>query len=510
MAENELVITLTLDDKASKEMLDALKKIDQGAKGVGNSSKKATDGITAGFREANHQLRDFRQIMTVATIGFATIIALSQEWGKRNSETREALDNITISLKDISATIGSVLSPAIIGFSNLLKSSMGFFHELAQEIKREWMLMFNIITFGTQFTVAFFAALKAGSSVTDAWKDSINTARMATQAMGEEFKKSMEQNITSTSLASAKMKAIADKINDVTLLYKSGQISASEYYNTIITAQDQVSFRNTLAVGQLQELASLSKQIGDQTLMDAQRQTQEQIQLLNFYKQQYATAHQGMAAFTVALGKSIQTNLSTALSGIITGTLTAKEAFNALGQAMIKTVVDFMVQKLVAFALEKTLLAGTVAATSAAAIAIASAWGPAAFLATVATLGAAAAQAPVSIAAAGSATAAVMTGLGAAFKAGLSGGGAGGKFAEGTDTVPAMLSPGEMIFPRSMADAIRAGDISVSGRNGGGGGGDIEINLYGVTITGKESVRELAEELGFEIDRQRRSARSNA
>ena len=41
-------------------------------------------------------------------------------------------------------------------------------------------------------------------------------------------------------------------------------------------------------------------------------------------------------------------------------------------------------------------------------------------------------------------------------------------FAEGTDSVPARVSPGEMIFPRTMADAIRAGDISVSGRNAGG------------------------------------------
>ena len=39
-------------------------------------------------------------------------------------------------------------------------------------------------------------------------------------------------------------------------------------------------------------------------------------------------------------------------------------------------------------------------------------------------------------------------------------------FARGTDTVPARLSPGEMVFPSTMADAIRRGDIVVSGRGG--------------------------------------------
>jgi hypothetical protein len=83
------------------------------------------------------------------------------------------------------------------------------------------------------------------------------------------------------------------------------------------------------------------------------------------------------------------------------------------------------------------------------------------------------------------------------------------KFAEGTDSVPAMLTPGEMIFPKSMADAIRAGQITVGGPQGAGGGiGDIIINLYGITINSKENIRELAEELGFEIDRKFNNARS--
>ncbi len=44
-------------------------------------------------------------------------------------------------------------------------------------------------------------------------------------------------------------------------------------------------------------------------------------------------------------------------------------------------------------------------------------------------------------------------------------------FAEGTDTVPAMLSPGEMVIPRTFADSIRSGDIAISGRGGANTGG---------------------------------------
>lgn len=77
--------------------------------------------------------------------------------------------------------------------------------------------------------------------------------------------------------------------------------------------------------------------------------------------------------------------------------------------------------------------------------------------------------------------------------------------ASGTDTVPAMLTPGEMVFPRTMADAIRNGDISVSGRGGGEG---IQVNVYGGNFNSRDMIRTLAEEIGFEIDRKLRGARS--
>jgi len=71
-------------------------------------------------------------------------------------------------------------------------------------------------------------------------------------------------------------------------------------------------------------------------------------------------------------------------------------------------------------------------------------------------------------------------------------------FAHGTDSVPAMMTPGEMVFPRSMADAIRAGEISVSGRSGGGGNGNIvtyNINIDSPVIKDDQNIDDLVEEI---------------
>jgi hypothetical protein len=74
--------------------------------------------------------------------------------------------------------------------------------------------------------------------------------------------------------------------------------------------------------------------------------------------------------------------------------------------------------------------------------------------------------------------------------------------ATGTDTVPAMLSPGEMVFPRSMAEAIRQGDISVSGR----GAKDkqsspvyIDINIDQPTLSKESDIDYLTEQISRKL-----------
>lgn len=71
------------------------------------------------------------------------------------------------------------------------------------------------------------------------------------------------------------------------------------------------------------------------------------------------------------------------------------------------------------------------------------------------------------------------------------------KFETGTDSVPAMLTPGEMVFPRSMSDAIRSGDIAVSGRGGFDDRkqviNNISVTLYGTVVRDERDIDALTE-----------------
>ena len=68
------------------------------------------------------------------------------------------------------------------------------------------------------------------------------------------------------------------------------------------------------------------------------------------------------------------------------------------------------------------------------------------------------------------------------------------KLAGGSDTIPAMLTPGEMVIPKSIAQGVRAGDMSVGGQSGG-----LTVSLAGAKFYGrvpKETAYEIGEEIG--------------
>lgn len=80
-------------------------------------------------------------------------------------------------------------------------------------------------------------------------------------------------------------------------------------------------------------------------------------------------------------------------------------------------------------------------------------------------------------------------------------------FAAGTDTVPAMLSPGEMIIPNTFADAIRKGNLTLAGNSANGstnisnGGNNITINMQ-ATIGSNLDISEVAKQIAFETNRE--------
>jgi hypothetical protein len=99
-------------------------------------------------------------------------------------------------------------------------------------------------------------------------------------------------------------------------------------------------------------------------------------QFLQVYHDIWMESHRTMFSYVASATQTIYGGLSNAITSVITGASTAKEAFKQLGNQMVQMVVQFMAQRLVAFALEKTLSAAglalsKVAATSALATAAA-------------------------------------------------------------------------------------------------------------------------------------------
>ena len=237
-----------------------------------------------------------------------------------------------------------------------------------------------------------------------------------------------------------------------------------------------------------------------------QQENNEKMGFVQLYNQTWETAHRSMYALATNLIQTLQTGLGTAISGIIMGTTKASEAFKQLGMTMVKAVVDFLVQQAIAWALSKMMQAAAMAIAGTMASALTVMWAPAAFLASVATLGGAVATG----------SGALMAGMGGAMSmagsiaGGIAAGGAGG-LAEGTDTVPAMLTPGEMVVPRSFSDAIRAGSLTLSGKSGGdsttnNSQSSVTINFQ-ATINNDMDMERAAEKLGLIMEQKLRGVR---
>jgi hypothetical protein len=421
-------------------------------KDVGNEAEKASQKTSSGFLQARKAIQDFHKEMFVVGIAFGVLATAINEWAKRNDQTRDSLNEIALATSNLTSKFGEYIQK----------------HTL------------------------------------------IGMAFVATSIASKEFNNSVKDEYTATARATEEIRKFNDDLNKQKTLFVDGKMSAEQYYNELYRgAQSQIMI-NQQAAQSMQQLASLTAQINNKELMDARNKTNEQMNLLKFYEQTYMTAQQGMSAFTVTVGKAIQTNMSAALTSMITGAKSAKEAFSDLGKAMVTAIVDFMVQKVVAWVLEKTLLAGTIAASIGAAATIAAAWAPAAALVSAATFGASAVAgaAALSTTAAISSAIAATSGRSISVQSTMSGGGQVLARAKGGDdyvTRPTLFLAGE-----AGPERVRVDPQGSAGYNGGGGNGGITINISAGNIGSNEDIKRLVEAIGFEIDRTGRFARSFA
>lgn len=426
-------------------------------KDIGSEGEKASQKTKSGFLEARKAIQDFHKEMFVVGIAFGVVATAINEWSKRNDQTRDSLNEIALATSNLTSKFGEYIQK----------------HTL------------------------------------------VGMAFVATSIASKEFNNSVKDEYTATARATEEIRKFNDDLNKQKTLFVDGKVSAEQYYNQLYSnAQSQIMI-NQQAAQSMQQLASLTAQINNKELMDARNKTNEQMNLLKFYEQTYMAAQQGMSSFTVTVGKAIQTNMSAALTSMITGAKSAKEAFADLGKAMLTAIVDFMVQKVVAWVLEKTLLAGTVAASMTAAASIAAAWAPAAALVSAATFGASAVAGGVAL------TATALTAQTIAATSGMSGvrigtsDGAGGPTTWGP-VVPRAMGGDDYVTRPTLFLAGEAGPERVrvdpqgsAGYNGGGGGG-ITINISAGNIGSNEDIKRLVEAIGFEIDRTGRFARSFA
>lgn len=167
----------------------------------------------------------------------------------------------------------------------------------------------------------------------------------------------------------AKLKEELDKRSALQIAFDAGNVQS------FIAAQESIVERERFALQQRQEL-------------------------LSAYQFFWQESHRSMFSYVAQAATTLYQGLSNAITGIITGTVKAAEAFKQLGLAMVNMVVQFIVQRGIAFALEKVLAASGLAlakahATAVAGIAasMAAAWAPAATAALIATFGGAASNA---------------------------------------------------------------------------------------------------------------------
>lgn len=210
--------------------------------------------------------------------------------------------------------------------------------------------------------------------------------------------------------------------------------------------------------------------------------------LVNEYMKIQMIAFSSIQQLSANFIGSFHGGMSSAISDMILGTKTAKEAFSALGQTMLKTIVDFVAQKVVAMAIEKAMGGAMAAFTATMASTLATAWAPAAALASLATLGGNSAPASAGIAS----TVALSHALALT----------GAKpMARGGDEIvrkPTLFMAGE-------AGPERATFQPLGGPfKGGGVGGDINISIGPVYMQPGSDVRQLALEMSDETRRNLR------
>lgn len=227
-----------------------------------------------------------------------------------------------------------------------------------------------------------------------------------------------------------------------------------------------------------------------ESMMIFRQGMEERMQLIQTYNQLWMQAHQGMAAFANQFILTLNQGMSSALSSIIRGAMTAKEAFAQLRDQIIKMIVDFIAERAVAWTITQVLHSVIQGVQTSMAAATALAWAPAAAMVSLATFGAN--------------SAAAMAGMGTAVG-----------FANALAAIPGAAEGANIISGGSVLIGERGPEIlnlpagaqvlPLNRSEGANGTSPINIFISDVKISSEIDIDDLAEQLGTNIQKKMRS-----
>ncbi|MCK9324725.1 MAG: hypothetical protein M0P69_04435 [Bacteroidales bacterium] len=277
-----------------------------------------------------------------------------------------------------------------------------------------------------------------------------------------------------------------------------------EAYN--LTKQESIDIGNIDVNMGDQRLVMLQEQLAQEietTLIAEQEKVEKSRLLWNMYRNEQTSAYMAQLQkeqefFQVAIDNKKKADMSywvlanqqkdvfgagisKMFGDMMKGTFEAKASFKELGIAMVKTVIEFMVQKTLAHVMSKIMTTATVAVSSAAGAAVAAAWAPAAAMVSLATLGANAAPAGAGI-----------TSINALAR---------------SLAIPAMADGGIVDKPTIALIGERGREAVIPlSRGGGVGGNNITIEMYNPVITSDEVandvVNKIIEQVSYVLNRE--------
>jgi hypothetical protein len=313
MADNKMEIEVSLNDKATdglKVVKSAVDDVGKSTQDVGKKTDEATKTIEQRFRAAGKEIRDFTKALFVITAIVATVAKITGEWAKKNQETHDALSSLKDNVLILAGNLGSILAPAIIGISNALKSVMPTITTFFENVRSGFNKFNQWVTFGVQYWVAFAAAIKEGSTTTEASGIALNVAGDAAKIAGEKFNAAFSEN-TST------------KVNDL-------EVSLNKLGETWVAWEDSTTQGDMISM--TTQMTMLSQTISAYESYYSSLAMLEDSSTMNFVKNMQAKAQ---------FNKYLVDNTNTAMQNILNITTKASTAFyNGFATTMTNLILE--------------------------------------------------------------------------------------------------------------------------------------------------------------------------